>query len=176
MIRRSLTVAALLIAALLLVTGGVAGAKKRAKCAKYYEQKGCKLGLGERYLSKKPLAGVNVLRASFNFDDVVAGGLCDDGSSEKWFFDTGNASPATEKAVKIGQTQQFDATTIYIYNGEDEIPVQMVGSVTFTSAKKAKLTAKQTAKFPTAAGPSKTCTANISVTLKRVVEKGPGPG
>lgn len=161
-----------LLTALLAVAvpaGVPAQAKKQPRCKRGAEKAGCKLPLGDSYVSKKG-AEIALLSRGFNFKDVAASGSCTDGRTRSWVFDIGNAQSVVEKAARVGQTQRFDASSTWISSDQDELPTTLAGSVTFTSAKQAKLTATAGASFPSDAGPAAPCTAKVELTLKRVVE------
>ena len=164
MIRRA---AAVVLVPLAIVALPIAGAdgKKRAKCARYFEKAGCKLKQGEQYIAKNK-GGIDILREGFNVQDlIVKSGACEDGTTAAWVFDIGTAESAIDKAVKTGKSYTFTDEATYILNGQDEVPVTLQGTASFT-AKSARLTGTSTAKLPTG-GPAKTCTAQVDLKMPR---------
>lgn len=164
--RPSRLVPALLVVALL---AGAPAEAKQARCKRGAERAGCKLPLGDSYVAKGR-GEIALLSRGFNFKDVAAKGTCTDGRTRSWVFDIGTAESVVDKAARVGQTQRFNAASTWISADQDEIPTTLVGSATFTSAKKARLKATVGASFPSEAGPAVPCTGKVDFTLKRVVE------
>jgi hypothetical protein len=92
------------------------------------------------------------MKSKKSFQIVASGFLCDDGN-----FFYGSASAEVAKQAKIGKTYTGSRSTA----GAD-----MTATVTFTSAKKAKLSIKYTIRSITAEE-TKTCSGSTTQTLAR---------